>query len=154
MGNNGVAMPKRVRSVERPSERSERLERLVRCATECGNTKDEAANCLLGFDFTLFPVSNCSYRKERHFEFSFFFPTKCGEPADGLVDLGLPCLPRFHGPSAPPRFDFFEFTTSNKEFALSDTTQVFGYRYHATQCSTKEASAYQTGRNKLFNIAI
>ena len=56
MGQNGAAIPKQVRNAERPSERSERLDRLVRCPTECGNS--QAENCPTCFIacFLLFPV--------------------------------------------------------------------------------------------------
>ena len=49
-------MPEQARSADRPSERSERLDRIVRCPTECGDSKGR--NHLICFTacFSLFPV--------------------------------------------------------------------------------------------------
>ena len=49
-------MPEQARSADRPSERSERLDRIVRCPTECGDSK--GTNCPFCFTagFFLFPV--------------------------------------------------------------------------------------------------
>ena len=46
-------MPEQARSAERPSERSERLNRLVRWPTECGDSKSK--NCPICFIAGFFP---------------------------------------------------------------------------------------------------
>ena len=86
MREHGEATRKPVRSAERPSERSERLDRLVRWPTECGDSEGKNRPICFIAGFFLFPVGIVSMLIRPILRQLVWYATKLGEIAFDLGD--------------------------------------------------------------------
>ena len=93
-------MPEQVRSAERPSERSERLNRLVRWPTECGDSKGKNRPFCFAAGFILFPVGILPIPIRAILRQLDWYATKLGETA---FDLGDSTAVRFLGTTGLPQ---------------------------------------------------
>ena len=84
-------MPEQVRSAECPSEQSERLDRFVRCATECGITERGPSDTFLPCArFIHFPANVRSLPIWPILRQSVTIATECGESAFDPTDCTAP----------------------------------------------------------------
>ena len=133
-------MREQPRSTERPSERSERLDRLVRCATECEITERGSADTFLPCArFIHFPANVRSLPIRPILRQSATLSTECAESTFDLTDCTVPAS---LGTTDLPQSVLWRYATSgqtDKEYGLAGFT-VATYPWPTTPTAFFKAS--------------